>query len=145
MSNIDDIFADISEESTGHRLDVGTYEGTVVSAEVTEGRAPWVDTQLTVNFQTDDGGYAYADIELAPCLGPDGQISPGKVKFLRWQMQALGIPGAPSEVAQNLAHAVGNVVAFEVAPQRSGKINEKTGKPYTETVAKSLVNAVELA
>lgn len=134
----------------GGLLPAGDHTGTVVAAEVRESRKPWVDAELSVKLQITEGEHAgkttFADIELAPLTGKDGQLSKGKLKFVKWQLEALGYEGKLSELEYHVPELYGAVVEFEQkvftyldisgnpVPMngRQPRINEQTGKPYID-------------
>ena len=146
--NISDDLDEQFEEATvgGARLPAGTYTGSVTGVTLATGDGvwkPWIDTALQVTLTTDEGS-AVQQYELAPLTGKDGAISPGKLKFIKWQLGALGYEGK----FKNLEAAIlngqfhGNVVEFEVK-ESEGSLNSKTGLPYInrEIVLKNFVEA----
>ena len=117
-------------EVGGGRLEDGKYEGTVTAVAIRDSVRSWVDAELSVTLTTDDGSKAFADIEVSPLTTKDGQLSQGKIKFLKWQLQALGYNGKLSELEYNLESLFGARVTFEVKSEESTKLNPKTGRPY---------------
>lgn len=135
---------------TGGLLPAGEYTGTVVTAEVRESRVPWIDAELAVKLQVTEGEHegkvTFCDIEVAPLTDKSGQPSKGKLKYVKWQLEALGYEGKLSEVEYAVGGLVGAQVKFEQkvvdyldaegnpVPMngRDPRINDKTGKPYID-------------
>ena len=134
----------------GGLLPAGSYTGTVISAEVRDSKTPWIDEELSLKLQVTEGDHAgkttFCDIELKPLTDKNDQPSKGKVKFVKWQLEALGYDGKLSEVKFGVAGLYGAVVEFEQKVTdyldaegnpvgmngRQPRINENTGKPYVD-------------
>ena len=129
--NIDAAFDDV-EVGKG-RLSDGEYDGVVKAVNIQPGRKPWVDQQLSVTLEAQKGGVAFADIELAPLTDREGNLSKGKLKFLKWQLESLGYQGKLSELEYNLEGLFGAGVKFKVETTIQDKVNPNTGKNYTNT------------
>ncbi len=129
--NIDAAFDDV-EVGKG-RLSDGEYDGVVKAVRIEPGRKPWVETQLTIELEAQKGGVAFADIEVAPLTDKEGNLSKGKLKFLKWQLESLGYEGKLSNLEYNLEGLFGAGVKFKVESTIQNKINPKTGKNYTNT------------
>ncbi|MCB0877408.1 MAG: hypothetical protein KDC46_00300 [Thermoleophilia bacterium] len=123
------------EPKAGGLLPAGEYTGTVVSAEVRSGFRPWVEQELSLRLQVDAGEFqgrtTFCDIELAPLTGRDGQISDGKVRYVKWQItDVLGYDGQLSALGDHAHSFVGTKVSFEQKIRLAAKVNPQTGKPY---------------
>lgn len=123
------------EKKTGGLLPAGNYEGAIVGAEVRAGFKPWVERELSLRLTVDQGEHAgrttFADVELAPLTGRDGQVSDGKMRYLKWQItDVLGYEGKLSELDQHASQFVGTRVSFEQKVTLAAKINPSTGTPY---------------
>lgn len=148
---LDALYAEAEVPSGGGGLlPAGEYTGTVIAAEVGESRTPWIEEQLSLKLQVTEGDHAnkttFCDIELKPLTDKNDQPSKGKLKYVKWQLEALGYEGKLSEVGYNVASFYGAVVTFEqkVADYlnsdgepiamngREPRINENTGKPYVD-------------
>jgi hypothetical protein len=128
-------------ESQRPRRESGTYEVEVTSVAIEDNPKPWIEKGLKVKarFLDDIAGEHECLIELSPCTGKDGSISPGKIKFLRWQLGALGLDH--EELAFQLFGIIGNRYEAqykvddglnEDGTPRNPKanLNPHTGKPY---------------
>jgi len=143
-TTLDDVFAQVTPSSEpakeeapsgGGLLPAGEYEGVVVSGEVRSGFRPWVEQELSLRLQVDTGEFAgrttFCDIELAPLTGRDGNISEGKVRYVKWQItDVLGYDGVLSELSQHATSFSGLRVRFEQKVTPAMKVNPATGKPY---------------
>jgi hypothetical protein len=119
----------------GGLLPAGEYEGVVASAEVRSGFRPWVEQELSLRLTVDTGEFngrtTFCDIELAPLTGRDGQISQGKVGYVKWQItDVLGYDGKLSELTGHTDQFIGTRVSFEQKITLAMKINPSTGTPY---------------
>ena len=122
-------------ERTGGLLPAGEYEGVVAGAEVRSGFRPWVEQELSLRLTVDTGEFngrtTFCDIELAPLTGRDGQISSGKVGYVKWQItDVLGYDGVLSELGQHASEFIGTRVSFEQKITLAAKTNPATGTPY---------------
>lgn len=130
-----------AEESNKPRRDSGEYEVEVTSVSIADNPTSWIEKALIVEakFLDEIGGDAKVRIELSPCTARDGGISPGKIKFLRWQLGALGLD--PDELAFQLFGIIGNKykgrytvdngLNEDGSLKRPGaNLNPHTGKPY---------------
>jgi hypothetical protein len=122
--------AEVSQTNYPRRLPAGDYVGVVTKVNLGESTKPWVDTALHVELTTNDGATAEHEVEVAPLTGKDGEISPGKIKFLKWQLQALGYEGKYSDLEYELDALYGRYVDFQVKTSEGSKTNPHTGKPY---------------
>ena len=138
-ANLDEAFAsaDASEAPKGDfsPLPEGNYQGVVTSAVVSdESRRPWVDAELQLKIQVDEGDqsgkFAFCDIELAPNTDKEGKPSPGKLGFVKGQLAALGYTGKLSEVEYAVQSFVGARIEFRQKVTLSEKTNPHTGSPY---------------
>lgn len=127
------------------RLPVGSYRGSVTGVKVVAGNdvwKPWIDVALQVTLTTDEGTTS-TQIELAPLTSKDGSTSPGKLKFVKWQLSALGYEGKLRDLEEAILRGDfhGNVIDFEVKEEVSTSINPKTNQPYVnrETLLKDFV------
>lgn len=125
----------IAPERTGGLLPAGEYEGVVAGAEVRSGFRPWVEQELSLRLTVDSGEFngrtTFCDIELAPLTGRDGQISSGKVGYVKWQItDVLGYDGVLSELGQHASEFIGTRVSFEQKITLAAKVNPATGTPY---------------
>ncbi|MBC7461673.1 MAG: hypothetical protein H7287_09960 [Thermoleophilia bacterium] len=125
----------VAPERTGGLLPAGEYEGVVAGAEVRSGFRPWVEQELSLRLTVDAGEFngrtTFCDIELSPLHGRDGQISSGKVGYLKWQItDVLGYDGVLSELDQHAGTFVGTRVSFEQKITLAAKVNPATGTPY---------------
>jgi hypothetical protein len=116
-------------------LPAGSYEGVVQSAEVRSGFRPWVEQELSLRLQVTggefDGRTTFCDIEIAPLTGRDGNISDGKVRYVKWQItDVLGYDGTLSELGNHAGTFIGTKVSFEQKVSLSPKVNPRTGQPY---------------
>lgn len=136
LLNFDDAIDDQFEQTEvgAKRLPAGTYQGSVSNIQLVTGDdvwKPWVNIALQVQLTTDEGK-ASTQIELDPLTGKDGTTSPGKLKFLKWQLRSLGYEGSLKNLEAAIMNGIfhGNVVNFEVKETQSTQINEKTGQPF---------------
>lgn len=116
-------------------LPAGEYQGVVVSAEVRDPKyKTWRDGELSIKLQVTEGEHAgkntFCDVETAPLTNKEGASSPGKLKFLKWQLEALGYNGKLSELPGQAQNLMGAVVSFEQKIEEQDKINPKTGDKY---------------
>lgn len=130
IPDLDDMFEAAEVGGTYVRVEDGTHEGTITAAAVRESKKPWRDAEFYVCITTPEGGEVHHTVEVAPLVGKDGNISTGKVKWLKWQLQACGFDGKLSELESQAESLMGNRVKFEISSEESTNINEKTGKPY---------------
>lgn len=133
-------------EGTGGLLPAGDYEGVILAAEVRPGMKPWVDAELSLKIQVDEGDQSgkttFCDIELAPNTGKDGQPNPKKLGFVKAQLANLGWTGRLSEVEHNTNSFLGARVAFrqkvdnhleeDGTPDQYARINPNSGQPYID-------------
>ena len=153
-ASLDSAFDEVEaqkNEGPGGLPPEGEYEGVILSAEVGESVKSWIDAELKLKLQVDEGQYSgkvtFADIELAPCTDREGNPSKGKLGFVKGQLAALGYTGKLSEVEYNLNSFIGARVKFRqkvdthlddagnVVPYASGKmpkLNPHTNKPYED-------------
>jgi hypothetical protein len=143
-ADLDKQFED-TNTSGGARLDPGTYRATITNIRVVTGSdvwKPWMNAALQVSFSTDQGG-CVAQYELEPLTSKDGSISPGKLKFLKWQLASLGYEGKLADLEDTIMRGEfhGNVVNIEVKESVSQRVNPNTGEPYKnrEVLAKNFV------
>lgn len=127
--------APVVEKTGGGLLPAGEYEGVVVGAEVRSGFKPWVERELSLRLTVEGGEFngrtTFADIELAPLTGRDGNISDGKVRYVKWQItDVLGYEGKLSELDRHAGQFVGTRVSFEQKVSLAAKVNPSTGTPY---------------
>ena len=129
--NLDDSIDEAFEEAEvgSGRLADGKYDGVVKGVKIEPSKTPWIDMQLSVQLEAQQGGTTFANIELSPLTDKEGNISRGKLKFLKWQLQSLGYTGKLSDLEYNLEGLFGAGVTFEVKTTE-GRTNPKTGKPY---------------
>lgn len=151
-SELDDVYAQQEAASApsgggGGLLPAGDYTGSVVESSVRPGMKPWVTAELSLKLQVTEGEHAgkstFCDIELAPNTNKENQPSPGKLKFVKGQLEnGLGFSGRLSEV-EDVAHTfVGAVVEFRQKvddhldengnPDQYAKINPSTNQPYID-------------
>lgn len=130
-----------AEDSARPHRPTGEYEVEVTSVAIADNPTTWIEKALMVEakFLDDLGGTQKVRIELAPCTAKDGSLSTGKIKFLRWQLGALGLD--PDEIAFQLFGIIGNHYKAkytaddgldangEPRPERKDR-NPHTGKPY---------------
>ncbi len=130
-----------SAELGGAKLEDGNYVGTIRSLKVEEGKMYGRDAVVLKGSVGNEEGMAFFDIELSPLTDKEGNLSAGKVKFLKWQLDAMGFKGSIEDLEFHLANLIDNEVDFEVRSKVSAKINEKTGQPYinTDTVIKNFI------
>lgn len=133
-------------DGSGGLLPAGDYEGVVVTAEVRAGMKPWVDAELSLKLQVDDGeksgSVTFCDIELAPLAGKDGNPNPKKLGFVKAQLANLGYAGRLSDVEHQAHTFQGARVAFrqkvddhleaDGTPDQWARMNPNTGKPYID-------------
>ena len=138
---ISEAIAKDAEQSSKPRRESGEYLAEVTSVAIADNPVSWIDKALMVDvkFLDEIGGDHKVRIELQPCTDKNGNISPGKIKFLRWQLSALELD--PDELAFQLFGIIGNQykVRYTVdnglnedgTPKNpSAKLNPHTGKPY---------------
>lgn len=130
----------------GGLLPAGDYNGVVLSAEVRPGMKPWVDAELSLKIQVDEGekegSVTFCDIELAPNTGKDGLPSKGKLGFVKQQLGNLGHTGRLSEVETSTNAFLGARVAFrqkvdthileDGSVDQWARINPNTNEPYID-------------
>lgn len=130
-----------AEQSARPRRDSGEYLVEVTSVAIADNPTSWIEKALLVDakFLDETGGDHKVRIELAPCTDKTGNISPGKIKFLRWQLGALGLD--PENLAFELFGIIGNTYKSRYTVddglnedgslKRPGaNLNPHTGKPY---------------
>jgi hypothetical protein len=130
-----------AEESNKPRRESGEYEVEVTSVAIADNPTTWIEKALMVEakFLDDIGGTEKVRIELAPCTARDGGLSPGKIKFLRWQLGALGLDA--DEIAFQLFGIIGNRYKGRYTvddglnedgslKRPNANLNPHTGKPY---------------
>lgn len=131
----------------GGLLPEGEYTGVILSAEVRPGMKPWVDAELSLKLQvTEPAEHAekvtFCDIELAPNTDKSGNPSPGKLKFVKGQLENLEYSGKLSEVEYQTNSFLGATVEFRQKVddhiEEDGsfdgyaRINPNTNKPYVD-------------
>lgn len=132
--------ADEAASNTPFR-ESGEFPVEVTSVAIADNPTSWIEKALMVEakFLDDIGGAAKVRIELAPCTDKTGAISPGKIKFLRWQLSALGLDH--DELAFQLFGIIGNkykgrytvddgLNADGSLKRPNANLNPHTGKPY---------------
>ena len=140
--------AEVSERKPGSTglLPDGEYNGVVLAAEVRPGMKPWVDAELSLKIQVDEGSHegavTFCDIELAPNTGKDGNPSRGKLGFVKEQLTNLGYTGKLSGVEGNTNAFLGARVSFRQKvdthldengnPDQWARMNPNTGAPYID-------------
>lgn len=132
-SSIDDDFA--KAKPTAARMEAGpNQEVTIAQVEIvadkTKIKRTWVDVELVVTFQNEAGAKAWHHIELAPLTDKDGNVSPGKLGFVKSQLEAMGFLGKLSELEYQVNGLLGAKVRINVNDVASTKLNPKTNKPY---------------
>lgn len=108
----------------------GPHVATVTAASVGKGKKPWIDKGLHITLTGSNGEVAQVEIEVAPLTDKQGNASDGKMKFLKWQLTALGYDGKLSNLEHSLDTIYGNRVSFKLELVPGKKINPHTGKPY---------------
>ena len=119
----------------------GEYEVEITSVAIADNPVAWIEKALMVDvkYLDDIGGDFKFRLELAPCTDKAGNISPGKIRFLRWQLSALGLDA--DEIAFQLFGIIGNryKVRYTVdnglnedgsLKRPNANLNPHTGKPY---------------
>lgn len=120
-------------------LQDGQYNGVVLQARLGESRKPWVDVALLVQVQDhESGASAWSETEVLPLTDGDGDPHPKKLKFLKWQLEALGYDGSLEDLEERVLTFSGRQVTFDVTTKPSTKINPNTGLPYTNRDVKLL-------
>jgi hypothetical protein len=140
-SNINDAIKKDAEDSNKPRRESGEYQVEVTSVAIADNPTTWIEKALMVEakFLDEIGGTHKVRIELSPCTARDGGLSPGKIKFLRWQLGALGLDA--DEIAFQLFGIIGNRykgrytvddgLNEDGSLKRPGaNLNPHTGKPY---------------
>jgi len=140
-SGISDAIKKDAEDSQKPRRDSGEYVVEVTSVAIADNPTTWIEKALMVEakFLDDIGGEAKVRIELSPCTARDGGLSAGKIKFLRWQLGALGLDA--DELAFQLFGIIGNKykgrytvddgLNADGSLKRPGaNLNPHTNKPY---------------
>ena len=148
--NLDDAFEQAEAAKTpaggGGLLPEGEYEGVVLAAEVGASVKPWVTAELKLKLQVDEGERSgtvtFADFELAPNTDRSGNPSPGKLGFLKGQLENLGYTGKLKDLELNAQQFVGARVKFRQKvddhltdngePDQYARMNPNTGKPYVD-------------
>lgn len=138
--NLDDEFEETEAGGGGGLLPAGEYEGVVTDLVIAPSKfRPWRTAELSGKLTVDDGdasgGVTFFDFEVAPLTDKEGNTSKGKLKFLKWQLTALGYDGKLSELEQRLHELNGARVSFEQKDEASPNINPKSGKPYRDREA----------
>lgn len=147
-SDIDALYEATELSTGGAKLPDGIYTGTVnsIKVEPSPDYMTWCD-YLVKGSVKNDQGMSFFEFELSPLRGKDGEPSLGKIKFVKWQLEALGYKGRIGEVEFHLGNLIGNEVEFEVKSTVSAKLNPKTNQPYInkETLIKNFIggNLVE--
>lgn len=140
-SNINDAVKKDAEESNKPRRGSGEYEVKVTSVAPATNPKPWIDSAIVVKaeFLDDIGGDHEVIIELSPCTAKDGSLSPGKIRFLRWQLGALGLDMDEIEFQlfgimgkkYKARYTVDNGINEDGTLKRpNANLNPHTGKPY---------------
>lgn len=140
MGMIPDSISDAYNEipkGGGGRLPDSDYYGTVVRASLKESRKPWVDIELVVQVKEANSGITtFCSVEVTPLTNKDGDISQGKLKFLKWQLDVLGYNGALKDLEDHVHSLVGSQVEFNISTELGARINPKTGQPYENRYVK---------
>lgn len=130
-----------AETSRRPSRDSGEYEVEVTSVAIADNPTGWIEKALMVEVKYLDeaGGDFKYRLELAPCKDKTGNISPGKIRFLRWQLNALGLDH--EEIAFQLFGIIGNKYKVKYTVDNglnedgslkrpNANLNPHTGKPY---------------
>lgn len=107
----------------GRGLPPGTYPMTVQSATIGASDKPWMDAQLDVELVTTDGQVDHLIMEVAPLTNKDGEVSKGKLGFLKGQLKKLGYDGPLSRLEYSLDTFRGAVVKVEIKDEPQKKRN----------------------
>ncbi len=140
-SDITNALKQDAENSNKPRRESGEYIAEVTSVAIADNPVSWIDKALMVEvkFLDDIGGDYKFRLELAPCTDKTGSISPGKIRFLRWQLGALGLD--VDEIAFQLFGIIGNQYKTRYTvddglnedgsfKRPNANLNPHTGKPY---------------
>lgn len=135
-SNLDDEYE--KAKPVAAKVDPGVYNMTITKLEiVTERekiREPWIDVLLVISLEDEEtGGKAWHRLELMPLTTKDGVPSPGKLGFVKGQLENMGYTGKFSDFEYHVNELQGAKVRVEVkdTPDRNGRKNPKTGNVYT--------------
>ena len=140
-SGIADAIKQDEKDSNKPFRESGTYGVEVTSVAIADSPTSWINKALMVEvkFLDEIAGTHKVRIELDPCTDKTGNLSAGKIKFLRWQLGALGLNA--EELAFELFGIIGNhyeakyTVDDGLNPDGSFKrpnanLNPHTQKPY---------------
>jgi hypothetical protein len=140
-SGVGDALKKADAEASKPRRESGEYLVEVTSVGLADNPTSWIEKAIMVDtrFLDDIGGEHKVRIELSPCTGRDGEISEGKIRFLGWQLRALGLD--PDEIAFQLFGLIGNTYKARYTVDNgldengepkfpNAKLNPHTGKPY---------------
>lgn len=129
------------ENSHKPRRESGEYLVEVTGVGIADKPVAWIDKALMIEakFLDDIGGDHKVRLELSPCTDQQGAISPGKIRFLRWQLEALQLDA--EELAFQVYGVIGNVYKCRYTvddginedgtyKRPNAKLNPHTGKPY---------------
>lgn len=129
-SELDSAYNEIPRGGAG-RLPDGSYYGTVTRVSLKESRKKWIDIELVAQVKEAKTGItSFVAVEVTPLTNRDGDISQGKLKFLKWQLDVLGYNGSLSGLEDHLHELTGVGVEFNISTELSTRINQKTGQPY---------------
>lgn len=140
-SGVTDALKEAEANAGKPRRDSGEYEVEVTSVAIADNPVNWITKALMVEvkFLDNPEDTHKVRIELAPCTDKTGAISPGKIRFLRWQLGALGLD--PEELAFQLFGIIGNHYKTRYTvdtginedgtfKRPNANLNPHTGKPY---------------
>jgi hypothetical protein len=127
MTSIEELWAedDLPDPNDGggsvDKIQPGEYNGTVESMAIQPHKHFDGVTELAFGITMDDGPTVHGGIETSPFKTKDGEHSPGKVKFAKWQIKSvLGYKGSLADLPSVAQSYVGKRVRFRLKAAPSG-------------------------
>jgi hypothetical protein len=103
-SNLDDAYKEA--KPSAKKMEPGIHEATITKIEIvadkTKIKRPWVDIELVITLEDDNGGKAWHRIEVSPLADKDGNPSAGKLGYVKGQLENMGYHGKLSELEYHL-------------------------------------------
>lgn len=135
FENLEAAFADagVFTSEGGARMPIGSHVVVVESCEVRVGedaRPKYADASLNVKVKNESGEVAFGDWEVSPLTNKQGEVSEGKVRFLKTILTNLGYDKPLSQLPVNAGGLVGSRVRVDVSEELSKKMNPDTNEPY---------------
>lgn len=117
------------------KMEAGIHEATIAKLEFVADKEqikrPWVDVELVITLEDESGGKAWHRIELMPLTDKDGNPSPGKLGYVKGQLENMGYHGKLSQLENSIGNLLGAKVRISVE-DKQGKARpaDKGGGHY---------------